>query len=83
MMHSYRTMDLTPDKCGVDPIEVDCVNEFKPWYYDGSTVWWGKRYKLRSEAEEAALNLKREVSKVSGFNIRQAEEEQCQARRKA
>ena len=83
MMHSYRTMDLTPDKCGVTPIEVGLVNEFSPWYYDGHTVWWGKRCKLRSEAEEAALNLKREVSKISGFNIRQAEEEQCQARRKA
>ena len=46
-------------------------------------VWWGKRYKLRSEAEEATSNLKREVLKVGGFNIRQAKEEQCQARGKA
>ena len=55
--HSYRHSDLVPDKCGVEPVIKELVYEFKPWYYDGKTVWWGTTHPLRSEAEAAALKL--------------------------
>ncbi len=59
--HSYRHTDLVPDKCGVEPVIKGLVNEFKPWYYDGKTVWWGTTYPLRSEAEAAALKLQQQL----------------------
>ena len=37
------------------------VNEFKPWYYDGKSVWWGTLYPLRSDAEAAALKLQKQM----------------------
>ena len=60
--HSYRHSDLVPDKCGVEPVIKKLVYEFKPWYYDGKTVWWDKSYELRSEAEKAAEELREKIS---------------------
>ena len=54
----YRSVDLYPHKCGVQPIIHGYLSKFKPWYFDGKTVWWGMEYELRSEAEEAAELLK-------------------------
>jgi len=54
----YRSVDLYPHKYGVQPIIYDYLSKFKPWYFDGKTVWWGKAYELRSEAEEVAELLK-------------------------
>ena len=58
---SYRSSDLVPDKCGVEPVIKECIFKFKPWYYDGRTVWWGTLYPLRSDAESAALELRKLV----------------------
>ena len=66
--HSYRHTDLVPDKCGVEPVIKGWVNEFKPWYYDGKTVWWGTLYPLRSEAEAAALKLQKQFKLNSNDN---------------
>ena len=69
--HSYRHSDLVPDKCGVEPVIKGWVNEFKPWYYDGKTVWWGTLYPLRSDAEAAALKLQQQFkSNDKGKNYR-------------
>ena len=66
--HAYRSSDLVPDKCGVEPVEKGLVNEFKPWYYDGKSVWWGTLYPLRSEAEAAALKLQKQFKLNSNDN---------------
>ena len=60
----YRPIDLYPDKMGVNPIIAGLLFKFKPWYFDGKTVWWGKDYELRSEAEDAARELKRLVNSL-------------------
>ena len=59
MLDPYRSVDLYPHKCGVNSIIHGYLLKFKPWYYDGKSVWWDKDYDLRSEAEEAALRLKK------------------------
>ena len=82
-LHPYRAVDLYPGQCGINPIIEGYLFSFEPWYFDGKTVWHGKKYELRSEAEEAAKQLVKEVANVSKDNIRLAAEEQCQAGRKA
>ena len=62
MLDPYRSVDLFPEKCGVNIIINGFLWEFKPWYFDGKTVWWGKDYELRSEAEDAAIELKERMS---------------------
>ena len=62
MLHCYRAVDLAPDKYGVQPIIHGYLNKFKPWYFDGSCVWWGDNYELRSEAEKEAYKLKENIS---------------------
>ena len=59
MLDPYRSIDLYPQKCGVNSIIHGYLLKFKQWYYDGKSVWWDKDYDLRSEAEEAALRLKK------------------------
>tara|TARA_R100000152_G_C6582313_1_gene45736 strand:- start:268 stop:420 length:153 start_codon:yes stop_codon:yes gene_type:complete len=49
---------------GVNCIAYGLLFKFKPWYFDGKTVWWGKKYELRSEAEDAAKELKRLVNSL-------------------
>ena len=66
--HGYQHTDLVPDKCGVEPIIKGYVNEFKPWYYDGKTIWWGTLYPLRSDAEAAALKLQKLIKPKSNDN---------------
>jgi len=83
VLHSYRAVDLYPHKYGVNSIACGYLFEFEPWYFDGSVVWHGKRYKIRSEAEKAAEQLIEEVANVSRDNMRLAVEEQCQAQGKA
>jgi len=58
---NYRSIDLYPHKCGVNPIAHGYLSKYKPWYFDGKSVWWGRSYELRSEAEEAALVLKDKI----------------------
>lgn len=82
-LHSYRDIDLYNGKYGVTPVIDGCLFQFIPWYFDGKTVWWGKKHSLRSEAEEAAEQLIEEVANVTRDNMRLAVEEQCQARREA
>lgn len=62
MFHCYRAIDLFPGKYGVQPIIHGYLNRFKPWYFDGSSVWWGATYELRSEAEKASEELKNFIS---------------------
>ena len=62
MFDPYRSVDLFPEKCGVNTIIIGFLWEFKPWYFDGKSVWWGKNYELRSEAEDAAIELKERMS---------------------
>ena len=59
MLDPYRSVDLYPHKCGVNSIIHGYLLKFKPWYFDGKAVWWDKEYDLRSEAEEAAFQLKK------------------------
>ena len=51
----------------------DLVNEFKPWYYDGKSVWWGTLYPLRSDAEAAALKLQKRIKLKSNDNKKSLE----------
>ena len=62
MLHCYRAIDLFPGKYGDHPIIYGYLTKFKPWYFDGSCVWWGTNYELRSEAEEASKELKESIS---------------------
>ena len=55
----YRDFDLFTHKCGVNPIIMGYLFQFKPWYYDGKRVYEGKYYELRSDAEKAAEDLKK------------------------
>ena len=71
--HAYRSSDLVPDKCGVEPVEKGLVNEFKPWYYDGKSVWWGTLYPLRSDAEAAALKHQKQIKLKSNDNKKSLE----------
>ena len=59
MLDPYRSVDLYPHKCGVQTIIHGYLNKYQPWYFDGSSVWWGATYELRSEADEAAERLKK------------------------
>ena len=34
---------------------------FKPWYFDGSTVYWGEPERTMSDAEESASKIKRSI----------------------
>ena len=64
MLGPYQSIDLYPNKIGVQTVSHGYLNQFKPWYHDGSSVWWGKEYELRSEAEEAAYTLKKHVDNL-------------------
>ena len=64
----YRSIDLYPDKCGVQPIINGYLLEFKPWYFDGHAVWGGSYYSLRSEAESAALKLQQQFKSNDNSN---------------
>ena len=65
MFDPYRPIDLYPHKMGVNPIAAGLLFKFRPWYFDGKSVWWGDSYELRSEAEEAAESLKEKISKTN------------------
>ena len=65
MLDPYRSIDLFPDKCGVNSIIHGFLFKYRPWYFDGKSVWWGDSYELRSEAEEAAESLKEKISKTN------------------
>ena len=64
----YQSSDLYPDKVGVQPIIKGYLSEFKPWYFDGHTVWWGSYYSLRSDAEKAALQLQQHFKSNDNSN---------------
>jgi hypothetical protein len=66
--HSYQPSDLVPDKCGVEPVIKGFLNEFKPWYYNGKSVYWGTTYPLRSDAEAAALKLQQQFKNNDNSN---------------
>ena len=65
MLDPYRSIDLFPDKCGVNTIIKGFLWEFRPWYFDGKSVWWGDNCVLRSEAEEAAESLREKITKIN------------------
>ena len=62
MLDPYRSIDLYPGKCGVNSIIHGFLFKFKPWFFDGKTVWWGEEYELRSKAEEKAFILREQIS---------------------
>lgn len=62
MLDPYRSLDLFPGKCGVNPIINGLLWKFQPWYFDGKSVWWGDSHDLRSKAEKAAWQLKESCS---------------------
>tara|TARA_B100000287_G_scaffold172773_1_gene162966 strand:- start:2402 stop:2641 length:240 start_codon:yes stop_codon:yes gene_type:complete len=64
----YQSIDLYPDKAGVQPIIKGFLWEFRPWYFDGHTVWWGSCYPLRSDAEKAALKLQQQFKPNDNSN---------------
>jgi len=66
--HSYQHTDLVPNKCGVEPVIKGFLNEFKPWYYNGKSVYWGTTYPLRSDAEAAALKLQQQFKNNDNSN---------------
>ena len=63
MLHPYRSIDLYDGKYGVQAIIYGFLLRFRPWYFDGKSVWWDKDYELRSDAEEAAVRLKKLIDK--------------------
>ena len=58
MLDPYRPIDLYPHKYGVQPVIHGYLSKYRPWYFDGNSVWWGDNYELRSEAEAAAKRLR-------------------------
>ena len=66
--HAYRHTDLVPDKCGVEPVIKGFLTAFKPWYYNGKSVYWGTTYPLRSDAEAAALKLQQQFKNNDNNN---------------
>ena len=66
--HSYRHSDLVPNKCGVEPVIKGLLTQFKPWYYNGKSVYWGTTYPLRSDAEAAALKLQQQFKNNDNNN---------------
>ena len=64
----YQSSDLYPDKAGVQPVIEGYLNKFRPWYFDGKTVWWGSKYSLRSDAEKAALKLQQQLKSNDNSN---------------
>ena len=63
MLHPYRSIDIYDGKYGVQAVIYGFLLRFRPWYFDGKSVWWDKDYELRSDAEEAAVRLKKLVDK--------------------
>tara|TARA_R100000458_G_scaffold59374_1_gene69773 strand:+ start:1487 stop:1732 length:246 start_codon:yes stop_codon:yes gene_type:complete len=68
MLDPYRSIDLYPHKLGVQPIIYGYLLKFRPWYFDGKSVWWGSEFELRSDAEKSADLLKLRVSKINIFD---------------
>ena len=64
----YQSSDIYPNKAGVQPVIQGYLTEFKPWYFDGHTVWWGSNYPLRSDAEKAALKLQQQFKRNDNSN---------------
>ena len=62
MLDPYRSIDLYDHKIGVNSIIHGLLFKFRPWYFDGKSVWWGNDYELRSDAEDAARDLKERVN---------------------
>ena len=58
MLDPYRSIDLYPHKYGVQPVIHGYLSKYRPWYFDGKSVWWGGNYELKSEAEAAAKRLR-------------------------
>jgi hypothetical protein len=42
---------------GVTPVVLGVESHFKPWYFTGRIVYWGKLYPTRTRALEAAALL--------------------------
>ena len=56
----YVTHLVCKDDFGVQPIYYGLTAKFKPWYFDGKTVYSGGLYETESEARAAAEQLRRD-----------------------
>lgn len=46
------------DTCGVQPVSCGVATAYKPWYYDGTSVYWGSTYADYATAKTRALALR-------------------------
>jgi hypothetical protein len=63
-------MAMQPENTGAQLMTCGITAYFKPWYFDGSTVYWGEPELTRSDAEESASKIKQSMlskSKRGGF----------------
>lgn len=60
-------MAMQPGNTGAQLMTYGITAYFKPWYFDGGTVYWGEPERTMSDAEESASKIKRSIlSRSSG-----------------
>tara|TARA_B100000945_G_scaffold321216_1_gene334505 strand:+ start:4142 stop:4378 length:237 start_codon:yes stop_codon:yes gene_type:complete len=71
--NNYKYTDSIPDTYGVEPVNYGLIYQFKPWYNNGKTIYWGTVYPLKSEAQSAALKLQQQFKNNDNSNSLKSE----------
>ena len=58
-------MAMQPGNTGAQLMTYGITAYFKPWYFDGRTVYWGELERTRSDAEHSATRIKQSISSRS------------------
>lgn len=53
---------MQPGNTGAQLMTYGITAYFKPWYFDGRTVYWGEPERTRSSAEASATRIKQSIS---------------------
>jgi hypothetical protein len=61
-------MAMQPGNTGAQLMTYGITAYFKPWYFDGKTVYWGEPERTRSNAEASATRIKQSISSRSDQN---------------
>ena len=59
---------MQPGNTGAQLMTYGITAYFKPWYFDGKTVYWGEPERTRSNAEASATRIKQSISSRSDQN---------------
>lgn len=57
---------MQPGNTGAQLMTYGITAYFKPWYFDGRTVYWGDPERTRSDAEHSATRIKQSISSRAG-----------------